>query len=74
MLPRIPLTNIPQLRYLGFELLLTRQIVVGARCDSVDTASSPLVNGELLLVPLELPRELLDAVFEVLLAGLSSDE
>lgn len=64
----------PKLGDLGLKLLLTGQVLILTGGDTVNAAGSALVDGKFLLVALELPRELLDALFKMCLAGLRCDE
>lgn len=67
--------SLPEFRHFSLELLLARHIIVCARGDTIDSGASPaLVYSKLLLVALELPGQLLDALLEMLPARLRSNE
>lgn len=64
----------PKFGNLSLELLLTRHVFVCARGHAASAACPTLIDSELLLVALELPCQLLNALFKVLLAGLGGNE
>ncbi len=66
--------NSPKLGDLSLKLLLAGHIIILARIATVDAAGPTLIDGKLLLVALQLPRELLDALLEMRLAGLGCNE
>jgi hypothetical protein len=66
--------NLPKLSHLSLELLFAVQVLVHVLGNAANTTGSAFIDGEFLIVALELSSQLFHALFEMRLARLSTNQ